>query len=158
MAIRARTRTKRAATAVALVPGGVIAVDYVAGRGKARFARGPILAIALFAMLFVGARAFGYVLFPGWVLVIYVIMAIRPPRGVLITTQGLVLLDLSISNEHPKKVLAYLPLDCVPPPDWPLSGSRLALGPEIVGFRASERRRLITSTATARAQRMATIY
>jgi hypothetical protein len=150
MAMSLQTRTKRGTAAAALVPGGVQPVDYVLGRGKARFARGPAIAMAAFIVVFVVALALGYLVFPGVVLLIYVVKATRPPRGILVTTQGLVLVELSIMNGQPRKVLAYLPLDSVPPPGAAGEQPRVDLGPDTLTFRPPERHRLTAATTAAR--------
>ena len=143
MAMSEKKRRSRAEAAAKLVPGGTDILGYVTGRGSARLSRGPIIAGSVFLVVFVIAALLGVLLIPGWLLLIYIAISIRPPRGVLVNSRGLVLFDLSVMNWGAKKVVAFLPFDALSQPG--AEGSRRAtvvLGPERVSFKAGELTRL----------------
>jgi hypothetical protein len=136
--------------AVALVP-GVMVYDYVTGRGHARWARGPIVVTSLFAIAFLVALAFGYVLIPGILILIYVPMATRPPRGVIIGTQYLIVVALRVDNWQPRKVLERVPLNMALAPVSYSGKAKVQLGSERIAFRRRDYDRLVASAGAMQA-------
>jgi hypothetical protein len=147
MAMSDRTRAKGTQSAQALLPPGTVVRDYVIGRANPRLATGAIVALSIFGCAFLVALAFGTILVPGGLLLIYVIHAVRPPRPVVVADQGIAVFEKSFLNGRPTKALAMLPASV-----WPDIGSTgqavtLDAGPERVSFSRREAERLRAALA-----------
>jgi hypothetical protein len=87
--------------------------------------------------------AFGTLLLPGGVLLIYIVHATRPPRGIAVTDHGAALVEKSFWNGRPSKLLAWLPPGGPPLLDGPGgSTQQIVVGPDTVTFRRAEADRL----------------
>lgn len=104
-----RKEQKAIDAATKLVPPGVEVRRYLAGRGRSANTKVLSIAMGAFAVAFVVALALGYIIFPGGLLLLVMINALRPPRGIAIATNGLYVVGLSAFNGRPSKVVGHLP-------------------------------------------------
>jgi hypothetical protein len=116
---------------------------------------GAVVAGAIFAAAFLVALAFGTILIPGGLILIYVFHAVRPPRAVVVADQGLAVLDRSFLNSRPTKVLALLPTDAVRQPVVAGRNVTLTLGPDQVTFPRREYERLVPALGSISPSRLA---
>ena len=129
-----------------VLPPGTQLRNYVVGRAHARLSTGAIVGMAVFALAFVVALLAGYIILPGGLFLIYVVYAVRPPRGVAVSEQGLAVLARSFWTGRPNKVLALLPPAPMASPT--ASGSvTVELGAERITFSRNEFRVLAEATA-----------
>ncbi len=149
MSLSERSRRNGAAAAQRLLPDGTIVHEYVVGRAHARMATGAIVAGAVFGIAFVVALAFGTILIPGALVLIYVLHAVRPPRAVVVADRGLAVLDRSFLTARPTKVLAFLPADVARQPAATGRTVALSLGVDVVTFPRREYERLSTAVGSA---------
>jgi hypothetical protein len=149
MSLSDRARRKGATSAQQFLPPGTVVREYVVGRAHARMATGAIVAGSIFGTAFVVALAFGAILIPGGLILIYVLYAVRPPRGVVAADQGLAVLDRSFLNSRPTKVLALLPTDAARHPAVSARKVTLTLGVDRVTFPRREYERLATAVGSA---------
>ena len=132
MALSQRNRAKQAAIVQPLLPPGSTLRAYVVGRGNARITNSAIVVAAVFAAVFifllVAARV---IIFPGFLVLIYVINDTRPLRGIAVTEQGLALIGRSVWTGRPKGVVALMgPV--------PITGPVVSFGGESVKLTSKE--------------------
>jgi hypothetical protein len=108
-------------------------------------ATGAVVARAIFATAFLVALAFGTILIPGGLILIYVFHAVRPPRAVVVADEGLAVLDRSFLNSRPTKVLALLPTEAGRQAAMTGRHVTLTLGADHVTFPQREYERFATA-------------
>jgi hypothetical protein len=135
-----RNRSKGAAAAQALLPSNSHVGAYVFGRGHARMTTGAAIATGVFAVAFIVGLMLGVVFFPGALLVWFVINEVRPPRGLAVTDDGVVLMARTFWRGLPSRVMATVPAPRVE--GTPGGRTTLDVGPERVTLSGSEFERL----------------
>ncbi len=135
-----RNRSKGATAAQALLPTGSHLDAYVLGRAHARMTTGAAVATAAFAAVFIVGLMLGVVFIPGVLLVWFVINEIRPPRGLAVTDDGVVLMARSFWRGLPSRVMATVGEPRVE--GTPGGRTTLDVGPERVTLSGSEFERL----------------
>lgn len=143
MALRDKARTKHVAAAARLLPAGTQIRGYAVGQAQARWANGAIVAIGLFLTVFVVGLALGVIFYPGGLLLYYVYNSVRPQRGVAATDHGLVLLERSLLNGRPRRVLANEGFMVLASPHTVGSKTMVRVGPDDVTFPRAEYDRLV---------------
>ena len=138
MALSDRARKKSVDKARTLLPPGTAINEYVTGRANARLSTGAIVAVAVFGLAFVVALALGVILIPGGLLLFYVMYAVRPPRGLVVATEGIAVLEGSLLNGRPTRVRALIPGF----PPLSADGRTLDVGDERVTLTGKEATRL----------------
>jgi hypothetical protein len=138
-----QARARDGEIALGLLPEGTMLRDYIVGRANARFTRGALITVVVFAVLFVAiAMTSGRALLPGF-LVFYILWrSIWPLRGIVIADRGLALVDRSFMRARPSRLIAMVSLAeiSVSPRDqrrW------VAIAGETVSLRQTEYERLI---------------
>jgi hypothetical protein len=141
MALSDRSRAHGIAAAQVLLPGSEVRA-YLVGRAQARWSNGAIIAAAIFGVVFLVGLAAGTVVYPGGLLVLYFIHALRPPRAIAVTDDQFVLLSRSFLNGRPSTLLATAPLSA--PQNYGADGmiQHLIIGPDRVTLPRRERERL----------------
>jgi hypothetical protein len=147
MAVSDRARAKGAQSARQLLPAPTDIRDYVVGRGNPRLTTGAIVACSIFACAFLVALAFGTVLLPGGLLLIYVIHAVRPPRAIVVADQGVAVLEKSFLNGRPTKVLAMIPAGMLSVAGASGHQTSVDFGAERISFAKREVQRLSAALA-----------
>jgi len=105
--------------------------------------------LALFVLLAVTS---GRLVIPGIVPFLVFAASVKPYRGCVVTTAGIFLLQTSIENHQPKKVLAQVPFGALFPPNIVAvtkRAVRVRLDPDLVSLRASDYERLTASISDA---------
>jgi hypothetical protein len=141
MAMNERNRARAAARVEKLLGGGTPVQGFVLGHGHLRMTTAAAVTLGVFGVAFMVALALGEVIFPGVVLVWFVVRAVRPLLGVAVTHRGLAVVHISAVTGRPNRVVVLLP----PLPPWPgpVTGpATVELGPEQVRFSAKELVRL----------------
>src|ERR1700730_9965145 len=149
MAVSDRARAKGAQSARQLLLAPTDIREYVIGRGNPRVTTGAIVACSIFASAFLVALAFGTILLPGGLLLIYVIHAVRPPRAVVVADQGVAVLEKSFLNGRPTKVLGMIPAGILSVADTGGHHTEVDFGGERISFAKREAERLSTALAQA---------
>jgi hypothetical protein len=128
----------QAATQLVGLPRSVRA--YAAGRANFRWTTGAIATVCIFGVLFIGlALLAGRILLPGGLLLVYLSRAVRPPRGVAVVDNSLVVFALSFWNGRPRRVMQELPISMLRQLTGPNAKVvRLEAGDEVI--RLSRRR------------------
>jgi hypothetical protein len=143
-----RSRRKVAGRVAGLLEPGtqIRAVGF--GRANGRWSTTSTVILAGFAVIFGVALAFGTLLVPGAILVAIFWQATWPPRVVVVADKGVAVLDRSLFNGRPTKVLARLPhlaLTVPAPSQGEHQSDRRQLGPDLVRFKGTELQRLLAA-------------
>jgi len=112
MAMSARARDKRMARAQALMPGTQVRA-YGIGRADTRVTPAAVVAGAALLVMFVGGLALGFLVIGGAIpvgLAWYGYSEVRPPRALVVTDTGVVVMNTTFWWGHPSEVLVQLPL------------------------------------------------
>jgi hypothetical protein len=140
MALSSKARQKHSVAAAGLLPTGSTLRSYVVGRGNARLTNQAIIVSSVFAAVFVLLLVVAHtIIFPGFLVLVYVIQVTRPPRGIALTDQGMALLSRSPWSGKPNGVLALVG-------PMPLTARQVMFGSESVTLSPAEMR-LLTSAA-----------
>jgi hypothetical protein len=120
---------------------------YAFGRGHARWTT-PMKVMAVgFAVVFAVAVALGSFLLPGGILLALFFNQMRPPRGIGVTSQGLVVTSCSIWSSRPKAVLGRYPLSVTL--EGKLAKRTIQLGDDRVTFNSKNIERLENAVAAS---------
>jgi hypothetical protein len=135
-----RSRTSGTKAAQDLLPPGTVIYEYTVGRAHARVTMGAVVSVAVFLVAFIVALAMGTILIPGALLLFYGVHAVRPVRAVVVTSQGLVVMEKSFVNGRPTKIVGSTPMG----PLRTVDGEAVALdlGGERISFSSRETDRL----------------
>ena len=137
-----RHRRKIAAQAGKLLPPGTTIRDAGQGKAQARHSTGAVVALCVFAAVFVVAVLNGILIYPGGLLVWFVIASIWPQRLIVIADQGIAVLDKSRMNSKPTKVVATVPLEAWQPLINGQGDVKVQLGADHIRFNRRELERL----------------
>jgi hypothetical protein len=104
----------------------------VVGRGNARMTSSAIAVMGLFIAVFVLILVIAHtIIFPGFLILIYVINDTMPQRGIAVTEQGLALIGRGVWFGRPNRVVTLMgPV--------PITGPVVSFGEETVKLSAKE--------------------
>src|SRR3954451_24083158 len=126
MALSARSRRKGAAKAAKQLGIDASAVRaYGVGHRAPRMTTKALVAAAGFGVLMLVALAFGRIIFPGGLLVLFVLNEVRPARAVAVTDDGVALFGRSLWNGALTGPLGRLPHEVLRPSDAAPAGSHM---------------------------------
>ncbi|HET7487017.1 MAG TPA: hypothetical protein VFJ85_03755 [Acidimicrobiales bacterium] len=134
-----------AAKAIELLGPGTTLRGVFVGRAHRRVTGATTTVLVLFGAAFVVALLFGVIIYPGGLLLWYLINSIRPSRVVVVADQGVALLSRSWFTNKPDAVVATLPHAALD--GLGMGGRDVVIGPDRITFTKGERARLGAATA-----------
>ena len=133
--MQSRRKRKAVDAAAKLLPGERVH-DYAAGRASTRWTSGTTFLLVAFAVVFVGAAAMGYVVYPGGLFLVYLVNSVRPPRGVAVVDGGVAVLSVRAFNGLPAGVVSRAANHAVAPS---ADGKGLVIAGEQITLRRQDR-------------------